>query len=52
MKKEIEELKLKLAAKEESKPHQISNSLWNCEAFNKKIHEKYQKIDLNCDRSR
>lgn len=52
MQKEIEELKLKLDAKEEFKPHQISNSLWNCEAFNKKIHEKYQKFVSNCDRSR
>lgn len=52
MQKEIPELKFKLAAKEESKPLQISNSLWNCESFNQKINvkviekiqEKYQKI--------
>lgn len=53
MQKNNRRIKFKLAAKEESRPHQISNSIWSCKALNKKIdekmtekvHEKYQKID-------
>ena len=53
MQKNNRRIYFKLSAKEESKPHQISNSIWSYEALNKKIdekitekvHEKYQKID-------
>ena len=53
MQEKIQELTLKLAAKEASKPREISDSLWSCESFNhkieekvtEKVHEKYKKIE-------